>query len=703
MKKLFLLVFFSFFAFSYDVQEEDCRCQTQLLRVEIAPDALNGTATADKPGGSLGLASLQAFMGTEGFKTGFLGTYPLEPLGFPHNKDLCEQEKRQGDPNFRTVDCNNPDMCMDPSVPEGAKQEICYSVPCSLVMSDYTQCSSKDNARLGKINFPEPLTLSKLEMTPLSFSYENKIIRSCFNMTHLDISLAVEIGFVPDPKVNYQNLGLENLNVKLDSPRQVCVTARFDPTLVPPLTQVKIERTGGVFVSDAMMNQAAAAAKIRGMEGVPQSTLDTLKVTVMPAMARHFRSSVENAIEETLGRKFEEQIKSVLGNNPTEGQRRVGTAPNSFMSELGIANFSIKKYVDLIDCSLMKKAKQRIPADHECKKADYPFGGETLSDKDIPKPEKAAEILRTQMKNMEHVTSESVKERLIEFEERFKQAGLRSSYDKDIRPVVDTIANNQLKPALSGGIALMSGLSGEQNPNLGFGVALPDICDESTPSPHAGRSIPNCPVQTYIDLNELNRLLDRMFHSGQLCHRGRGQFVPKLDGNGQPTYVDGYPQGAGCLFVMEEKKGGLQCFMNGAPSFHYDPSTQNYEVKLKTIKCYRGGVFLGQGKIGGDINFDIKFRPQICDGGDFCLEDVSANWNVVPGTERYGLREGSFLNGIIKSKIDKNIKKMIQDSIRIPMSGSSGPLANVPLEAEGRIDKGEGFFGACLRPKASAR
>lgn len=243
------------------------------------------------------------------------------------------------------------------------------------------------------------------------------------------------------------------------------------------------------------------------------------------------------------------------------------------------------------------------------------------------------------------------------------------------------------------GIELFTDLQSQQS-NQSLGVGLQGICNTVSTSAYVGRAIPNCAVQVYVDTNEFNLLMQAMYEDGRMCHRGRGDFVPELNSRGEQVYRDRFAQGSGCEFEMEEKKNGLKCYLNGAPQLHYDPTTGKYNFDMKTKHCYRGSVFAGQGRIGGDINFDISYNPSVCENGDLCLQDGSASWNVVPGTERYALRGGSFLSGMVHSKINDQLTKMMSDTVRL--SFSEGMLATVPLRAGNQVDKGEGFFGLCL-------
>lgn len=125
--------------------------------------------------------------------------------------------------------------------------------------------------------------------------------------------------------------------------------------------------------------------------------------------------------------------------------------------------------------------------------------------------------------------------------------------------------------------------------------------------------------------------------------------------------------------------------------------TSARDGSLRTKECFRGGVFLGAGKIGGDIDFNIGFTPTVCNGGDFCLENGNADWSVVPGTALHSLRESNWLNGPVRRTIDSQLNKMVSETLRIPMSSGSGPLSQIPVVPEGRVDTGDGFFGACLK------
>jgi hypothetical protein len=681
------------------VNPEDCNCRSELLRVEIADSVLNGDSAENGKG--FALAALESFFSSPVFKSSFIKSYPLETIGFPHNDVVCKEEVKD-DPKFKGVDCSNPYMCSDPNISEAVKKEVCLTLPCSFVMADINACkSSNDKARFTKINFPQPLEIKELELEPLSFQLQGDSVRSCFKVKKMNLSVGVEVES-ERTHINYPTIGLTDLTMALDHEEEVCMVATIRSGQTPPLSNVTIE-SNGQFVSNQMINTTLRSATITGMTGVPQDFLNSVKRNVLPSFGMQLRPKLEEAVKRSLGSTFENQLNTWMGGNATPGilPGDNGSSVSTLMSELGAANMSYKKYVDLMECSLLKKQRRTIPSDHGCFKSTYPFGGDNLKLKEIPKPEKAAEMLGDQARRFDQISSESQRLRLKGFEESFKNLGLSNHFRNHVSPVIEAIRFNQSQPAFSNGFALLTEIG--QN-GLGIRGVVPGICDDTKPSPHAGRSMDSCPIQAYMDLDELNNILGEMFNSGRLCHQGRGPFVAQVDNNGNQAFdKKDVPLGSGCRLIFEEKEGGFSCFMGEAPKFDYDSVTGTYKIVMRTKQCFRGGVFLGQGKIGGDINFTFPFKPDVCDGGDFCLKNIDPQWEVVLGSERFALRDGSFLSGMVKDKIDEQLKEQIGDTFRLKLSGSGGKLSSIPFEAEGRVDKGRGFFGACLQPIATKK
>lgn len=700
MKKFFFLSLL-FVATQASTQEE-CNCQSQIMRIDVSESAvsriLNSSDKLDKV-----LGTVETLMASDAFKEKFNGDYPFEPMGMPANKETCLKEKSEGDPKFADIDCANPLLCADPAISKEVKSEVCLSLPCSMIMGSHNmgKCGPQSMARPTYLHFPEPISLKKMDIKPISLTSDKDTIKACIDIKSLEMSLGVGVEFAKEPNVEYQKLGLSNLNLSLDGTREVCMTAKVNLSSPNPLSEVKIERLNGNFVSDAMITRSLAGAQVTGLTGYSPATLNVLKLTAAPALARQFRSTIEDAVQLSLASTFEKQISEAVKTYSGAGATTsVATASNSIVSEMGVANLSLKKYADLMDCSLLKAEGKPIPATHNCLNQPYALiKGSNLKVKDIPNPERVANLMSEQMNRYEHVTSEILKNQILGFSDRMKTPSLSALYNSRLKPMADRIANYQLQSNLINSVQVVSQI-GTGNSLSSFGLAIPEICDEVNPSSHKGKSIPNCPVQAYVDLEEMNDLLDSMYQSGRLCHSGKGDYVPELNNKNEPVRnKDGSPRGTGCFFAIEEDPDGMRCFLNGAPILKYDSATRKYKVDLKTKECFRGGAILGQGKIGGDINFEIGFTPAICGEGDFCLENGDANWSVVPGTARYALKESSWLNGIVRKTIDKQLNKLVSETIKLPLTTNTGPLSMVPLKAEGRIDTGPGYFGACLEFK----
>jgi hypothetical protein len=679
-----------------------CNCQSQLMRLEVEGGALTNALTSSPKLQEALVPSLTALFASDVFKSKVVTDYPMLPMGFPANIITCNKEKADGDPKFKNIDCYDPLLCASSDISQEVKSEVCVALPCSLIMGSQGmgKCGSKTLARPTMVHFPRPVGVKKLEMKPLSVSTDDGVLKACFDISALEITAGVDVEFGKEPNLDleYERMGLDNINVKIDGNREVCMSAKLDLSKPEPLSEISIEHKNGNFISDKMIAESMAGANVRGMSGYTPATLSILKLTAVPPLARYFRPTLEDAIQKSLAKSFQLQVSTLIADLDKKEPTQINTPTNSFLSEMGVGNIVVKKYIDLMDCSLLKQENKPIPAGHKCLNQLYPFKKKNLSQKDIPRPADAANMIAEQMARYDQVTSEDIRSRVASFENRMTGLNLGSVFNSKLKPIDKKISDKQLESSMFNNIQIMTKIG--NGTSAGVGVAIPELCDIDNPSPHFGKSIPNCPIQTYIDLNELNSLLTSMFKSGRLCHSGKGDFVPETNAKGeQVRNDDGSPRGNGCLFSIEEDEDGMRCFLNGAPQLKYDSVSGGYKVDLKTKECFRGAVALGQGKIGGDINFEIGFTPSICDQGDFCLENGNANWNVVPGTARYALKDSSWFNGIVKGTIDKKLKEIISQTIKVPLSSGSGPMSMIPLEAEGRIDKGPGYFGACLKTK----
>ncbi len=696
MKKFIILLFVSTSLFAQTTTPEASQCKSQLMRMQVDSNALTGALQSSNMLQNRALPALQTFLASDTFKTSFVRDYPLEPVGFPFDKIACEREKAR-DNAFRSINCEDPNLCGSADISEEVKTRLCFALPCSFVMgSRMSECRPNSIARPSRMNFSRPVSLRSIDIVPQAVVLEGNQIRSCFRINNMALGFSVGIDFENRGQA-FESIGLNNLDLNLDSPREVCLSATVDFSRTPVLSGVRLENvTGQPFISNAMIDRSLRTSTVTGLSNYSPETLEILKTSGLPPMARHFRPTIETAVAAVLSTTFETTVAGYLSNVAgNRGPSRLDTPADSMISELGVGNLSVKKHVDLLECSLLKRERKPIPADHACLTTTYTGNPTRYNLNNIPNPERASQRLREAMSRNENVTSESLRKRIEDFAPRFQALNLSPLYNRDVGPIAQQIRAAQSNSTLLSGIEMMGQLN--NNAQLSVGFCLPEICDQERPSTHEGRSIPNCPIQTYVDINELNNLLRAMYNSGRLCHRGRGDFVPQRDRRGEIVRRDGFAQGAGCVFAVEEDPDGMRCYLNGPPTMQYDPRTRRYNVAMRTRECFRGGVFIGQGKIGGDIDFNIGFTPSICNGGDFCLENGVANWNVVPGTARHALRESSWLNGVVRSTIDAQLRDIVSNSIRFPLSSTQGPLSNIPLAPEGRVDMGEGYFGACLQ------
>ncbi len=678
----------------------DCNCRSQLMRMEVEGEALKTASSSSPKLHDALVPSLTALFNSDGFKAKVLTDYSMESVGFPPNIIICKKEKAQGDPKFKAINCEDPRICASPDTSMEVKTEICTTLPCSLIMGSQgmEKCGPKSLARPSMIHFPKPVGIKKLDMKPLSVSAADGVLKACFDILALEISVGVDVEFSKEENLEYERMGMDNINIKLDGKREVCMNAKLNLTSAEPLSEILIERKNGNFVSDGMINEALAGSNIRGLSGYSPATQSILKLTAIPPLARYFRPTMEDAVQASLAKTFQLQVSTMITELDKKEPTQISVPTNSFLSEMGVGNMAVKKYVDLMDCSILKQEKKTIPVEHKCLNQLYPFKKKTLLLKDIPRPADAAKMIEDQMVRYDQVTSEDIRKRVASFEERMTALNLGSIFESKLQPINKKIADKQLESGLFNNVLLMTNLG--NGSTAGFRISIPELCDIDNPSPHERKSIPNCPIQTYVDLNEINSLMTEMYKSGRLCHSGKGDFIPETNNKNEIIRNgDGSPRGNGCSFSIEESQGGMRCFLNGAPQLKFDQTSGGYKVDFKTKECFRGAVALGQGKIAGDINFEIGFTPNICDDSAFCLENGNAHWNVVPGTARYALKESSFFSGIVKSTIDKKLTELISETIKIPLSSGSGPMAMIPLEAEGRIDKGPGYFGVCLKVK----
>lgn len=698
--------------FSTAWAQPDCvdsrQCRSQLLRVEISNSILNNNARSLLP-------TLQNFAASNTLPSLLEKSFSLQPLGFPQNEESCRHEKSVGNPLFADIDCSTPGLCGRSDIAPEARSAMCFNLPCPVFEGTLNagKCDSQTNIFPNQISFPTPVNVNRIRMTPTSVQFENGRAQLCFRVTELALDMSVRLGLdTRGTRLPDNGFSVSHISPTLDGPRDICIAANVNLGSPSPVSHITITTPDNTpFISDNMIRAASQQLQISGLSGYPADQLQRVQGEIVPVIFQPIRATVENAVKTSLSSVFEREINNLAGQMSGTGSHLVNS--QDLASEFGLANLAVRDQVAITECALLRGAGRPIPPTHPC--VGLSSYGTPITPENFHGPAINELMTLQYVAGDLPITSENLKQRLLAMRElilnqrnefarpddppHFAQ-GWREAREDEVReyidPLVDRISRNQLNSQIFNFVEIQNQLqSGSASRNVG--VSVPEICSDRNPSPHARREIPNCPVQAYIDLNEMNQVLDRMWNAGRLCQRGRGPFVPTMQ-NGSPQYdEEGKPIGSGCYFEVE----GLGCYLNNAPHITYDQRTRKYKTHVNLRGCYRGPAFLGLGRIGGDFNIDFSFTPKACNGGDFCMDHPDASWSVVPGSERFAMRPDSMLHGIVTDKINDAMNGAIGNTIRIPMASGVGPLANVPLEAEGRVDTGPGFFGACLRLRGS--
>ncbi len=692
------------------LSEVDCapKCKSEILRVEVSPKVLS------ERGLDALLPSLQNFSQSDVLHSLIEKKYDLTPVDFPSKKDVCLRRKSENDPAFRNIDCESKTLCSDQKVTSEVKDKICFQLPCPIFEGNLNvgKCNNVSYISPTKIEFPKPVSVNNIELEPTDVGIVGNDARLCFKVKALDVTTAITLD------LNTQGTGLpdksitvDNVHPVLDGPRSACILAKIDLKSNKPVSKLTITTPAGEpFISDDMIRAATKELKVSGLSGYTQNDLAQVQNEIVPVLIQPVRESIESAVKGALAQVFEEELNKRASGM---GKKTIPVDATAYTSELGVANLMIQDQVNRVECAVYQAAKKTPPT--PCDFGNYLGGDKITAGPTINELMALQPITKDR-----NITSESSKQRLmalgalmqeedwccyLDNESAADRASDRQAqremnqryYNEYIQPVIDEISENQLKEKIPGMFEIHNLLRAS---GRDIGLSMTSLCTP-VPSPHAGKSMPGCPVQAYADLNEFNKLFTNMWKSGALCMAGSGPFVGKTEGGFQHFKEAGVgaPEAlSGCKYEFS----GMSCYLNSPPQIKYDVKTKKYRSQLSFKGCYRGPVMFGLGKVGGDLNVEVAFKPAACDNGDFCVKDPEINWNVVPGTERFAFRPSSMLNSTVNDAINGLIKKTLSESIRIPLSNEAGALANFPLQSEGRVDAGPGYFGACLKPRETA-
>lgn len=676
-------------------------CQSQLFRFEISSAALNGA-------GNHLLPLLSNLAESEGLRNLIEQPRNISPITLPPKKEVCEREKSLNNPLFMEVNCDDHKLCEKNDLNSDVRMQLCFNLPCPIFEGTLQagKCDGVSNIFTPTVSFPEPLKITKSRMVPTSVEFRAPEAHICFRIEELALTTTVQLNLdTRGTQLVDSHIRLSKVSPVLDAPKNVCVRAHIDLRSPTPVTQLRIETTDSTpFISDAMIREAASGINIAGLSGYPNSDLDRIKTEIIPPLLVPLRDTVESSLKSALSQVFEGEITR-LARGGSGSSIEVNT--QTMMTEAGLGSLRFRENLSRVQCTALASARRPIPQDHACRSIDM-FGDSIDSPIFYLGLMNELKAMKRQGDHL-NVTSERIKQELIALKEvmraerspnddpsdtsQFAENGRRRFRDyieeniaTYVDPQIERISENQLRNQLVSFVEFQDMQQGNFGRNVG--VNVPEICSDTNPSPHARRSMPNCPIQAYTDLNEMNRLFDRMWRSGNLCQAGGGPYVATSEQYDEA----GIPNGTGCEIEMN----GLRCFLNSAPAINWDPGTKKYKTRVNLKACHRRGIIAGIGRFGGDFTLDLSYVPEVASNGDFTLGRTTAKLRVVPGSERFDLVPSSSLRGTIMNTIETAASNALKNSVRIPFAGSLGSAGPVKLRPKGRVDTGAGFFGACL-------
>lgn len=681
----------------------EAQCASQLVRVALAENALTSSSN-----GIQGLPFLMPFVEAGANSAAFAQLtqtpFPLRPLDMPHSKERCWQEKREGDPLYAQLDCDGPSLCALSTLHSTVREQLCFRLPCPVLEGSLQvgACQGVEMVYPGQISFPEPLRIERLAVAPKDVKIENGRVKMCVLVNELELRMSTAFALnTQGTQLADETLTIANINPRLDAAREVCISARVNLSGTEPLEDVRLEVPGGPFISDAILRDAATRLNVQGLSGYSPADIQAIQSEVVPVLFQPMRSSIEEGIKTGLSEVLRTSVRESVGElrQQFDQGRALRVDAGALMTELGVANMRVQDPLAILECATIQRGGGQIPPGHSCLGMENVGTSQGVITQQTPVSYFFAfNRVRSAVLNAAdttNVTSENIRQRLLRIKEQLLTMSDFEPWDIDyIDEVIGSITVAQTNANLPRFMELQAQLGTAMT---GVGLSLPDICDAASPSSHAGRSIPNCPIQVYSDLDDMNALLRRMWENGQMCEDGRGPFVPERDSAGQPQfYSSGMPRGSGCKLKMN----GLTCYLKAPPQLRYIASSRRYATSVQMEKCFHYG-FLGIGKFGGDLNINYNFKAKACNNGDFCAESPNVNWSVVPGTARFALENGAAFNETVMDALNDGISGALGSTVRLPLASATGVLGSVPLRSEGRVDTGAGFFGACLEVDAN--
>lgn len=672
----------------------DQLCRSQLLKVTVANNAITGVT------GRSALHFLRNL--APGLQELLKQDYQIEPLPFPAKTEECAR-----------IGVNCPaNFCQDPSVSHELKKQICFALPCPMIEGtrNVGKCNGVDDVFGKTISFPSPVSIKRLRWEVKSIDTIGNEARICMRINDLALSLATKFEFdTSSTRLPESSLTVSNIAGELDQPKDICVSAMIDLSSNLPIRNVRIIPTSsGPFISDAVIRAAAKNVKVTGLSGYNQRELDAVVPELLPVIVHPLRQSLELSIAQALGTVLEEQVADYL-NQIDENSLSLNS--EAFMSELSFTPPELYKMVAFNECRQLVLSGKSIPQGHACIGQEVTFfdrRGQTSIENDTIKQTSGVrffyEVSTLGMTfsfpkdRWGNVVSETFRKRLLSLRQLFESRELSPELSpaegikvlkerqhflqSSITPFLAMMEAKRLQDNLFPNVEIQGDLSAGVQREVG--LALPGICSETNPSSFNGISIPNCPIQAFVDLNQFNRVLTTLWEKGRICSNGQGAYNPNSTE---------YPNG--CVLPTDV----IYCKLAAAPQLKYLGASGRYSTNIQLRNCTKNILPFGLfgASIGGDFNATLTFKPKACHNGDFCIDQPNVTWNVVRGSEAGWLKDPG-MRGQVTKAIDKAINEAMSKSFRIPFaSATSGLMSEIPLKAEGRTKSGNGYFGVCLK------
>lgn len=678
MKLLLALILMFSFAHAQAPQ-----CRSQLLRISVANNAISGVTGRSALNLLKGLApNLQELLKR---------SYEIQPIPFPVKQEECD---RLG------VNCPR-NFCEDPASDPEIKKQVCFALPCTIFEGSKGQgkCSGMDYIFGKTISFPEPVTIQRLAWEVRSIDMIGKDARLCFRINDLALSLGTQFDFdVSNTRLTDHAVVLTNIAGELDEPKDVCVSAQIDIASHRPVKNVKIiPVASGPFISEQVIRTAARNVRISGLTGYSQRELQTVLPELLPVLVHPLRQSIEESVAQALGTVLEDQVAEYV--NQMGSETPLVLDSSAFMSELSYTSKSLWEAAAFYECRHLVFSGKPVPENHACLGMEVTFfdrpGHEKISHENISTSSDVSFFLEASTLGVDlsyyrwgNTVAESFRKKLVSLQMILESHELspdltpeqgkkvlrerQSLLKNSITPFIANIDRLRLSNTLLNNVEIQGDLVSSVHRDLS--LAIPGICNKTAASPHANVSIPNCPIQAYVDLNEFNRVLTTLWDTGRMCNGGAG--------------VD-------CALPTDL----IYCKLGNAPQLRYLGRSGRFASSIKLRNCNKDilpfGIF--GASLGADFNVEFTFKPKACYNGDFCIDQPNVTWSIVSGTEQGWLKD-PFLRGKITDSINKSIHDSMSKTFRIPFaSATSGFMADIPLRAEGRTKAGAGYFGVCLK------